>query len=630
VAKFGEISDLDKYSPLPPDPYGPDGRPVDGLVNLETDPVTGRTLPPRPQGELEPGRKPSLIERLLGPQMQMAQTGFYSLENDYTGISGTIVRKGAHIAVADSLAKIQFVAGTSGGMQNRVAYIQYWSKSSVEQKTTAPIPVTQTSTQSSVQDKVAQALTELQFRTLANLPVDLSAVGGARSADLPETFKVNPAPLPFQTPATLPSITPSNLGVTYNANPGTPSQTPQANQAVWQFLFNPEELQLESGPDYNRAETWGVSDPENSGQPLSWRSNKNRKLTFGKVLLTGYVLGRRVDSLEKGLQQLFMARSGPGMDGPPVLEFVWGVRKFGPCVIQNVRVRERAWDAGVLVNAEVSFDLEQVPEWTINDGAVDIARPGRQSLVNDPLLPRNQPEATPPPGSEDTERKPAEEKGGGGGQPLTQADSYNPVLCDFATKQSGIFDTFVNRNYGFGGLTTSLGNLLNARSNENIFEKFYNMKRDFYSGSQEIGNYVDNRLIQNGSPGCVRGLNPSNPTYKSQTQEILTGGGKFFLGIQLQSRSQQAAGFAKACAEQTKRFIDEWKKETPKCQAQRTANAALASSAEELRRCEQYKIGNSCNSIGLRATCSSVNGGNTVYCRRNTSTSGPRYIWSAF
>jgi hypothetical protein len=84
-----------------------------------------------------------------------------------------------------------------------------------------------------------------------------------------------------------------------------------------------------------------------------------------------------------------MARDGEnGADGPPVLEFVWGRRVFGPCVIQNIRVRERSWDSGILVNAEVSFDLEQVPEWTINDGFVDVLRPGRQPTVNDPTLPR--------------------------------------------------------------------------------------------------------------------------------------------------------------------------------------------------------------------------------------------------
>jgi hypothetical protein len=39
------------------------------------------------------------------------------------------------------------------------------------------------------------------------------------------------------------------------------------------------------------------------------------------------------------------------------------------------------WDEGEVVNAELSFTLEQVPEWTINDGAyVDVARPGRRPL----------------------------------------------------------------------------------------------------------------------------------------------------------------------------------------------------------------------------------------------------------
>jgi hypothetical protein len=34
-----------------------------------------------------------------------------------------------------------------------------------------------------------------------------------------------------------------------------------------------------------------------------------------------------------------------------------------------------------VVNAELSFTLEQVPEWTVNDGAfVDVARPGRRPL----------------------------------------------------------------------------------------------------------------------------------------------------------------------------------------------------------------------------------------------------------
>jgi hypothetical protein len=226
----------------------------------------------------------------------------------------------------------------------------------------------------------------------------------------------------------------NRLGSIFSANPGGAaapawanpfaSQTaaPSPDNAVWQFLFNPEELQLSSGPDFNRAETWGVSDPANSGQPLSWRSNKNRKLTFGKVLLHGYTFGRRVDSLEKGLQQLFLARDGEnGADGPPVLEFVWGQRVFGPCVIQNIQVREKAWDKGLLVNAEVSFDLEQVPEWTINDEFVDVLRPGRQSTVNDPTVASEGYRDTSG-GDDKKEEEKKDKPGGGGGK---QPDNLN-------------------------------------------------------------------------------------------------------------------------------------------------------------------------------------------------------------
>jgi hypothetical protein len=92
------------------------------------------------------------------------------------------------------------------------------------------------------------------------------------------------------------------------------------------------------------------------------------------------------------------------------------------------------------VNAEVSFDLEQVPEWTINDGAVDIARPGRQSLVNDPFLPRAEQETTPA-GTAPPVPPPAKDEKGGGGGSSTQdrAQSYNETRCQRAYYWTGSF-----------------------------------------------------------------------------------------------------------------------------------------------------------------------------------------------
>jgi len=300
--------------------------------------------------------------------------------------------RGENYSVLKKLESIEFVDGTSGGMTPAVAYIQYWTRNGVARR---KLRDAAGSVFSLPPDKLSE-LTE-QFKGAFEKPVSESNIDYFDPdieippfTSVPENLEI----AEFRPPVDLQKGTENTFalpsepleGGIYGANPVS-NYTDMETSAVWTFMFNPEELELSSGPDYNRAEAWGVSDPANEGQPLSWKANRNRKLSFGKVLLHGYSLGKRVDSLEKGLQDLFMARDGEnGADGPPVLEFVWGRRVFGPCVIQDIKVREKAWDAGYLVNAEVSFTLEQVPEWTINDGFVDVLRPGRQPTLSDPTV----------------------------------------------------------------------------------------------------------------------------------------------------------------------------------------------------------------------------------------------------
>ena len=384
--------------------------------------------------------------------------------------------RGSAISVQDKLANISFVEGSAGEMSASIAYIRYWSRKGTQQKTAVgdnPIdgavsdpqeqlisdfnsqfqpgvvfnPITESfweAGQPVIPPPDELALFQPPSRTILTVPTNTAYQSRPRQ----------PVPTSTTEPRSNGASFLNRLGSIFSANPGgaaappwanpfyTPAAAPDPDGAVWQFLFNPEELQLSSGPDYNRAETWGVADPANSGQPLSWRSNKNRKLTFGKVLLHGYTFGKRVDSLERGLQQLFQARDGEnGADGPPVLEFVWGQRVFGPCVIQNIQVREKAWDKGLLVNAEVSFELEQVPEWTINDGFVDVLRPGRQSTINDPSLPgrtgtTTDGSTTPTPEQE----PPANRPGGGGGQQSADLSYCSSLLTDQRKINSFIYE----------------------------------------------------------------------------------------------------------------------------------------------------------------------------------------------
>ena len=417
-------------------------------------------------------------------------------------------------------------------------------------------------------------------------------------------------------------------GNTYSANPsGALATTPFIipAEAVWTFLFNPEELQLSSGPDFNRAETWGVSDQANSGQPLSWRSNKNRKLTFSKVLLHGYSFGKRVDSLERGLQELFTARDGEnGADGPPVLEFVWGKRVFGPCVIQNIQVREKAWDNGLLVNAEVSFDLEQVPEWTINDGFVDVLRPGRQSTVNDPLVPASTaepssptttPEPPPPPGTPD------------GGKPPVPG---NPLFCNAILKHKAA----LQKEFDGTGIIIRRAALFDPGLNMEVEEEKFS-ERYLYAFSQVSSsnssstnkdyvnfnfNYVDTR-----APGCTR------ERYASTRQDIL--GSNPGRGERIGS-----VRFINGCLKLLSESRNEWIKKESKsggvCAPLVSSRQTAQKTTQANQKCEKYKAvvspssGKaepskcSVNQAGTRATCGNV----SYYCVRSSAKSND-WVW---
>lgn len=364
-------------------------------------------------------------------------------------------RYGAFLDVVDQLAKISFVDGcVAGSMSDAIAYIRYWSKNGQSKA-----PVDETVQQTTPADPQKELKKELDKKTTQTSNEEQTPQQTKERVVLtvPTNTAYQSRPRqPVPTRVQVPVNSEEKAGKVVSANPSGSVNGKRASaipqDAVWTFMFNPEELQLEYGPDYNRTETFGVSDPKNSGQPLSWRSNKNQKLSFGKIILHGYSFGKRVDSLEEGLHKLFMSRDGEnGNDGPPVLEFVWGKRVvFGPCVIQNIRVREKAWDKGILVNAEVSFDLEQVPEWTINDGFVDVLRPGRQPTVNDPSVASENYRATPsspaPTGEDDP---PGNKPGGGGGEPDVTGDPNKCIQYQKTANWFATVETETNKLIGF-------------------------------------------------------------------------------------------------------------------------------------------------------------------------------------
>lgn len=262
---------------------------------------------------------------------------------------------------------------------------------------------------------------------------------------------------------------------------------PASGDMMWQFLFNPSELQLEAGPEFKGAEVWGVSDKANSGQPLHWSHNKNASLKFNSVLLNGFVFGRKVEALEQGLLELFMSREGEGQYGPHVLEFVWGKRSFGPCVIKNIDVKEKMWDEGEVVNAELSFTLEQIPEWTINDGAyVDVARPGRQPLANDPIESNNadNPSGTAAPSTESPNPGPAQSPAQKPSSSVNIAGQCKSIISDREYLQR-IINEVQSKLEGVGGLEYGPLGILKSDTRSVFKQNLGQYKRTFqkYSGN---------------------------------------------------------------------------------------------------------------------------------------------------
>lgn len=153
-----------------------------------------------------------------------------------------------------------------------------------------------------------------------------------------------------------------------------------AVEGVWQFLYNPEDLKYNFGPNYIEAPTWANAE----GTPVHWAGNASEELSFSKIVLNGYTFGRKVEKLIDGIKALTNVKQPGSQQSPPVLEFVWGKKYFGPCVMKDISITETMWDGGEAVSAELSFTLRMVPDWIVNDGYVSIFDPTGLPVVNIP------------------------------------------------------------------------------------------------------------------------------------------------------------------------------------------------------------------------------------------------------
>lgn len=387
--------------------------------------------------------------------------------------------------------------------------------------------------------------------------------------------------------------------------------SPGLPEGIWQFLFNPSELSLNVGPNYKETDTWGVMGDANGGKPLHFTNLKNPELKFSKVLLNGYVFGRQVENLEQGLFDLFMKNpSGNSPHGPQVLEFVWGKKTFGPCVIKDIQISEKMWDDGLLVNAEVSFTLVKVPEWTINDGQVSVYDPSSLDSVigvgttspgtvgtgttvgagTTSTTATTQEETAQPPSSNNSSGLSAEEQA-----LYRKCQDAQKYAEEFGKVQEKIRPT---GNIFSGNFTTSKNDLRNAvRTYTSLYNKMAGIYGRDFTG--KITNPTANSSQLSKQVEAVLGQYPNLPANR-QTAELTQAATYVYSAADSGRVAMKAISNSAGC----KAVRDKADKITAE------GNKARA----EQKRCDALRAGSSCSPIGsVSYTC----GGTKILCDRD-------------
>lgn len=129
-----------------------------------------------------------------------------------------------------------------------------------------------------------------------------------------------------------------------------------ASLITWNFLINPSQL------NYSRKANYTPSGTLNSNAPvMQFFSTDALVLKIDDVLLESWHDGRSLQPLLDGLNKLLEAKIDQGKFAPPVLSFVWGSKRFGPCVLLDISYNETAWLSGDPASVILNLTLQQLP-----------------------------------------------------------------------------------------------------------------------------------------------------------------------------------------------------------------------------------------------------------------------------
>lgn len=134
-------------------------------------------------------------------------------------------------------------------------------------------------------------------------------------------------------------------------------QQTESEQIVWRFLANPSKLEFSRSAKYNEAATFAA--PK---QDQHYHLSTGRTLKINEILFDLWQHGKSIQPTLDGIELLLEAKLGEGNFAPPVLSFVWGQRRFAPCVLTEVSWVETGWHGGEPARAALSITLLEIPK----------------------------------------------------------------------------------------------------------------------------------------------------------------------------------------------------------------------------------------------------------------------------
>lgn len=132
---------------------------------------------------------------------------------------------------------------------------------------------------------------------------------------------------------------------------------PTVENAVWEFLSNPQSLKLSGQTKYDDAGTFGAN-----VQDQTYGTSSGLTLDVSDIMLETYRYGKTSRPLLEGIDKLRKPDISKGIFAPKVLSFIFGEFRFSPCVIAGgINWNETAWLNGLTARATLSFSLLQLP-----------------------------------------------------------------------------------------------------------------------------------------------------------------------------------------------------------------------------------------------------------------------------